>query len=211
MYNYKLTPLEKWIKDFYLQLEITEPYQLDMNDIAAKLNIWIYFENMSSRAIERKGLASIIVDNRLSVAEQLEDFGHEMAHILRQSGNQMLLPESFVQFQEVKADNFALEFCIPTFMLLNFSLPQSKLAAIKYISDTFNVTLEFAKKKLAKIERNLLQSKLDEQFQSMIEYEYTLKKRYQADFTEVRENKVYFYQKGAGIKNILTIKEEAKC
>jgi len=211
LYNYNLTTLETWIKEFYKQLSINEPFQLDMFDIASKLDVWLYFDDMSSRAFERKGMASIIINRHLSPAEQWEDFGHEIAHILRQSGNQMMLTESFIQFQEMRADNFALEFCIPTFMLLNLSLPQSKLETIKYISEAFNVTLELAKKKLAKIERNVFQSKLDDQFQSMVEYEYSLRDIYQADITEVRENRLYLYQKGAGIKNIITMKELAKC
>ncbi|WP_339063629.1 ImmA/IrrE family metallo-endopeptidase [Tepidibacillus marianensis] len=211
MYNYSLSTLEKSIEEFYRQLDITEPYQLDMIDIASKINVWLYFEDMSSRAFERKGMASIIIDQRLSSADQWEDFGHEMAHILRQSGNQILLPDSFIEFQELRAENFALEFCIPTFMLLNLALPQSKLATIKYIANTFNVTTELAKKKLAKMERNLFQSKLDEQFRSIVDYEHSLLNRYQSDFTEVRENKVYFYQRGAGIKSIITKKELVEC
>ncbi|TCS80343.1 ImmA/IrrE family metallo-endopeptidase [Tepidibacillus fermentans] len=211
MYNYKLTPLENWIKEFYQQLGITEPYQLDLNDIAAKLNIWLYFEEMSSRAFERKGMASIIIDRRLSPAEQWEDFGHEMAHILRQCGNQIILPDSFVQFQEMRADNFALEFCIPTFMLLKLDLPNTSKKIIEFIMDNFNVTERFAKRKLDKFQRNLYQAQIDAKFQASIDYERSLLNNHQADFTEVRENKIYFYQKGAGIKSIITTRELVEC
>ncbi len=81
----------------------------------------------------------------------------------------MVLPESFVRFQKTKAEAFGLEFCIPTFMLLDLSLPQSRSDAIRYVSDTFTVTTPFAEKRLERIERRMINNHLLDQASAAIE------------------------------------------
>ncbi|WP_084279249.1 ImmA/IrrE family metallo-endopeptidase [Anoxybacteroides tepidamans] len=144
---YQFTPLEQYIQDLYQHLSITEPYQLDMIDIAAKLNIWLHFADIRSTAIDRNGTYSIIIDRRLPRQQQWQDFGHELCHVLRHSGNQIMLPQSMVQLQEAQAANFALHFCAPTFMLLNLELPYTEKEIVYVISETFGVEPFFAKKR----------------------------------------------------------------
>jgi hypothetical protein len=145
--NYQLTPLEQSIKDLYQQLCISEPHQLDMIDIASKLNIWLHFADITSTAIERNDVYSIIIDRRLTRQQQWQDFGHELCHVFRHSGNQLMLPNSMVQLQEAQAANFALHFCVPTFMLLNLELPHTEKEIIYVISETFSVEPSFAKRR----------------------------------------------------------------
>src|SRR4051812_7759399 len=123
--NYVLTPLEEEIKKLYISMDIHRPDQVDLWDIAKKLDIWLHIADYESQACERNGLLSIVLDIYKSEAEQWEDFGHELAHILWHGGNQITMPDSFSEFQETKANNFALQFCIPTFMILDSGLPMT--------------------------------------------------------------------------------------
>lgn len=145
--RYHFTPVEQYVCDLYKSLSISNPYQLDMIDIAAKLNIWLHFADIRSTAIERNGVYSIIIDRRLTRQRQWQDFGHELCHVLRHSGNQLILPESMVQLQEAQAVNFAFHFCVPTFMLLELKLPTTEKEIVYMLSETFGVEPLFAKRR----------------------------------------------------------------
>src|SRR5690554_4118711 len=142
--DYIFTSLEDWIQSFYHAINIKQPQDLDIISIASHHNIWLYYFPVTSHAIEREGMASIVLDERLSIQQQWEEFGHEMCHILRHSGNQLQLSNSLIEFQESNANNFAMHFCIPSFMLVQLTIPNQMQAAIGYICDTFNVTPLFA-------------------------------------------------------------------
>ncbi|OLS39097.1 ImmA/IrrE family metallo-endopeptidase [Bacillus sp. MRMR6] len=155
--NYVLTPLEEEIKTMYLSFGIRRPDQIELYKIAEKLDIWIHIADYESQAIEREeGLFSIVLDIYKSEPEQWDDFGHELAHILYHSGNQLEMTETFSEFQEVKANNFALQFCVPTFMLIDSGLPPTWNEAVLFIMETFNVTQNSAQKKLIHFERQVI-------------------------------------------------------
>ncbi|MGF9965363.1 ImmA/IrrE family metallo-endopeptidase [Bacillus rhizoplanae] len=159
---YYTTQLEDYIQNLYQSLYIFVPEQMDMMKIAKKLNIWLYFAPIGSCAMERNGLASIVLDDRKSPQEQFEDFGHEMAHLLFHSGNQLSMPKMFLDYQEAKAQNFAMHFCIPTFMLQKLPLPSIRSEAIYLLSNTFNVTVELANRHLIHYEEQMLASRIQD-------------------------------------------------
>ncbi|ARJ21865.1 hypothetical protein B7492_11725 [Bacillus mycoides] len=164
---YYTTLLEDYIQRMYHSLSIIVPEQIDMMEIANKLNIWLYFAPFGSHAIERNGIYSLIIDDRKTKKKQWEDFGHELCHILLHSGNQLLMPKMFLDYQEAKAKNFELHFCIPTFMLRNLS---PSYLTTYFIAEIFNVSLHFAEKRLLLFENQLLASKL----QDVIAQNYTI-------------------------------------
>src|SRR5690606_3970061 len=96
-------------------------------------------------------------------------FGHEMCHILRHSGNQLQLSNSLIEFQESNANYFAMHFCIPSFMLIQLKIPNQIQAVIGYICDTFNVTPQFAKKRLKQFHTQLLQHSYNNKFAALME------------------------------------------
>jgi Zn-dependent peptidase ImmA (M78 family) len=146
--NYNYSIIEEYVKNLYHQLSIYVPHQIDMIDIAVKLDVWLHFEDVKSKAIEKDDVHSIFIDNRLSSQDQWQDFAHELCHVLMHCGNQLNMPADFIQYQESKAKNFAYHFCIPTFMLEKLYLPVRKKEAIGLIANTFNVKYKFAKKRL---------------------------------------------------------------
>lgn len=208
MSNYYTTPLEDWIKELYQGMGIMEPYQLDMLDIASKLNIWIHLLEMDSKAIDREGLPSMLIDKRLSYAEQWQEFGHELCHLLKQSGKQPDMPESFILFQETKAENFMYEFCVPSFMLINFSFPQRPGEAIQFVADTFNVTREFAYKRLKQIERRMLSNQYYTQLVATLEAENHYKRKIGCDYVIRGRHGTALYSHHKGLIGFINHKEE---
>jgi Zn-dependent peptidase ImmA (M78 family) len=146
MYFYSY--LEDYIKNLYISLSIIKPTQMDMMKIAQKLGVKVYFFDEQSEATYFGGIYRIFLNNQLSYKQQWQDFGHELCHVLLHAGNQSSLPKDFILYQEVKANNFMYHFCVPTFMLEKLSLPESKIEAANYISETFNVEFDFAVKRL---------------------------------------------------------------
>jgi Zn-dependent peptidase ImmA (M78 family) len=163
--NYQLTPLESYTKDLYREIGITTPLQLDMITIAVKLNIWLHFEEVDSCAIERENLCSIIINRTLPFPNQWEEFGHELCHVLRQFGNQYYMPKAFRELQEAKAENFALHFCVPTFMLLHYEIANYyNDDGVQFVMGTFNVTKHFAIKRLEHFKKQINQANFDDEF-----------------------------------------------
>ncbi|OQP18319.1 hypothetical protein B2I20_19255, partial [Bacillus stratosphericus] len=134
------THLDDWIEAFYHQINIKNPSELDLLDIAYRSNLKVEFLNISSRYYA----GTIIIDNRLSPQEQWQDFGHELCHALRHEGNQLIMPPLFRELQEMQAKRFAYKFCIPTFMLRKFKYEQIKYDASCILANQFNVTRSFA-------------------------------------------------------------------
>lgn len=161
--KYQTTLLEDWIRDFYYDIGIHYPHQLDMHEIIYRLGMSITYMDISSRFYKKE----VIIDERLSKEKQWEDFGHELCHYYRHYGNQMNMPEDFLQLQEFQARFFALHFCIPTFMLLNLRLPNVRGQAIDFIAETFKVTRMFAKKRLEVFENKINSSLFYEELYKM--------------------------------------------
>ncbi|MFU1797321.1 ImmA/IrrE family metallo-endopeptidase [Paenibacillus azoreducens] len=161
--HYRMTELEKFAEDLYIQNGITVPKQINITELSTRLNVWVHFAEAKSRAIEsRAGLRSIFIDNRLTPQYQKKDFLHELCHLLRHVGNQTVLPELFTEAQENEAKNFVYYAAIPFFMLKTMPIPTNRQTAIEYIAYHFDVTLQFAKIRLAQIERRILQAQFDE-------------------------------------------------
>jgi Zn-dependent peptidase ImmA (M78 family) len=167
--SYRLTLLEQQVKDLYHSLRIYRPDQMDLESIAAKLSIWVHVAPFTSKAQRFKGLYSIILDSRLSDSEQWEDFGHEVCHVLNHAGNQLQMPKPFKEFQESKANNFALHFCVPTFMILDSGLPYTWNEATLFVMDTYNVTEHFARKRLEHFNKQVIGFEFHEAFRKSIE------------------------------------------
>jgi len=162
---YQLTPLEGWIERLYAQHEITDTEHLTISHLSAKLGIWTYYMDMNSMAIEHEGMVSINVDRRLSAKEQWEDFLHEVCHVLRHSGNQMIMPEPYTDWQEQDAAAFQLYAALPFSMIQRLPLPERISEVIEVLSEEFQVTYKLAKARLEQIQRRELQGMLDQRYQ----------------------------------------------
>jgi hypothetical protein len=151
------TILEDFVKTLYLRMGITSPEEINMNDIAAFFGIRIIHSQFSSRAFTRP-FVGINLLNTLSPQQQWEDFGHEIRHILFDSGVQFLLPKSWIRYIECKANSFMYHFCVPTFMLEKLVFPAYNAAL--FIAEKFNVTLKLAEKRLYQFKCKLHQERM---------------------------------------------------
>ncbi|MDQ0860943.1 hypothetical protein QFZ72_004422 [Bacillus sp. V2I10] len=94
---------------------------------------------------------------------------------IRQEANQLLLlGNQILDIQEAKSENFSMHFCIPTFMLLNFQINDflNVQAGVPLISKKFNVTTEFARKRLILFKNQIIQTKMDEEFKRQMKTLY---------------------------------------
>lgn len=151
--EFYLSHLEEYVKNMYLNFGFTEPYHIDMSRIASYFNIWVHYEDVNSMMIKHDGMYSIILDSRLSKEKQWEDFAHELCHVLKHAGNQLNMNKMFRELQEFQANQFMYHFCVPTFMLLKLDFPELRCHAAKMIAELFNVTEEFAAKRVELFEK----------------------------------------------------------
>lgn len=143
-----LTHLEDYIQHFYNQLGIYFPTQLNEEEIAEKLDVSIYYWTENSQALFIKDRSFIFLNYLILPNFKWQEFCHELGHVLLHTGDQMRLPYSFVEYQEFKANNFALHAAAPTFMIDELDLPNTYQEAVRLLQDTFHISLTFACKRL---------------------------------------------------------------
>ncbi|MED4526363.1 ImmA/IrrE family metallo-endopeptidase [Bacillus velezensis] len=156
---FQLSLLEERIRSIYSGIGITEPGAGDLEKIAERLKILIYYKNEKSVAVKLLGMACIILDSRMSKKKQWEDFCHELCHHINHVGVQYKIPSLFRELQENQANAFMYHLAVPTFMLKNLVLPATKREAITYISNLFQVTYPFAETRLDMYLRKLFSFK----------------------------------------------------
>jgi len=147
------THLEDYIFNLYSNIGISHPRQLNPEIIASRLGLTILYKPIDSVT----GGELIILDERLTEPQQWQDFGHELCHSLFHPSNQMKIPKPFKEYQEWKANSFALHVCIPTFMLERMKLTGDKSKDIWMIQEQFYVEREFAQNRLQHYLNNLRQ------------------------------------------------------
>ncbi|WP_010279822.1 ImmA/IrrE family metallo-endopeptidase [Paenibacillus senegalensis] len=168
--NYKCTPFEQWIEDVFLRYSIIQPQHLCIDYVARKFNIWVYYRKFNSAHFQLgRGLYSVNIDARLTKEEQWEDFLHELCHVLRHEGNQLVMAESFRRWQEQDANHFVPYAAMPFFMLKRLEIPQQKEDILDLFIHTFKVTRTLAEKRLEQIQRRILQTVWDEEWKKRCE------------------------------------------
>ncbi|BAH44570.1 hypothetical protein BBR47_35930 [Brevibacillus brevis NBRC 100599] len=96
---------------------------------------------------------SITIDKRLTTLVQRERFYHELCHILRHSGRQLMMPAAFRELQEWDARNFTRYAALPLHMLKNYDYKQPEI--LDTLSEQFKVTPELYADRLQRIKLKL--------------------------------------------------------
>ncbi|MGQ7280005.1 ImmA/IrrE family metallo-endopeptidase [Brevibacillus thermoruber] len=147
--SYSPTPLESWVSHFYKRLSILQPDDLDEHRIARALNIFLVYKEVPSLSYEFGRFRSITIDKRLPTKIQRERFYHELCHILRHAGRQIMMPEAFRELQEWDARNFTRYAALPLHMITAFDFKQP--AIVEVLSEQFRVTPELCAERLKRI------------------------------------------------------------
>lgn len=157
---------DQLIENIYRNIGITKPNQIDMHVIAKYFGAHLDFVNFGSQVFAYEEEFNIFIHKYQSKQELWQDFGHEFSHVVKHAGNQQDLPEEFVYLQENQAKSFMYRFCVPTFMLLdmNISNYQNIQDGVDIVSETFNVTKEFAKERLEMFREQMFAEQLDKKF-----------------------------------------------
>ncbi|MEH6943518.1 ImmA/IrrE family metallo-endopeptidase [Bacillus sp. JJ722] len=201
--KYILTSLEEDVKELYKYLHIQSPNDIDMYNIANDLDIWIHYHKDDSKLFKSiYGLYSIFLDERLSEQEQWQDFGHELCHAIKHVGNQDAMRYLFRCLQESQANNFMYHFCVPTFLLLEMNISNylNIEDGVEIIASTFNVTKEFARKRLEMFRNQIMQAKADEEHRRYMESRYPKAPPYSDETNKILE-RAFQYKAKKGMVN----------
>ncbi|MGK5511731.1 ImmA/IrrE family metallo-endopeptidase [Brevibacillus formosus] len=147
--SYSPTSLESWISNFYRKLGIKTPDELDEQRIASALGIHLFYKEIPSMSYEFGRFKSITIDNRLPSLVQREHFYHELCHILRHSGRQLMMPMAFRELQEWDARNFTRYAALPLHMITAYDFKQPGIGAL--LSDIYKVTPQLCEERLKRI------------------------------------------------------------
>ena len=144
------TTLEDFVEELYRDMGIITPKEINMRAIARYFNIKLKFWDETSEGTEKYGVFWIFLNEHLGPKEQWQDFAHELCHVLQHEGYQLNMITDFIRYQEIKADNFMYNFCVPTFMLEEYQIANyyNIEDGVSIVAKDFNVTEDFARKRL---------------------------------------------------------------
>ncbi|MBP1917221.1 Zn-dependent peptidase ImmA (M78 family) [Lederbergia galactosidilyticus] len=194
-----MTDLEVDIMNLFLDMDIHKPQDIDIWKVAKELDIWIHYYEDESKVTKFNGSYYILLNNELSPQEEYQDFAHELGHAIRHVGNQHKLRHAFRKLQEHQANNFMYQFCVPTFMLQEYEIANyyNVEDGIPIIAKDFNVTKEFARKRLIQFRNKIQQAKLDAEHREFMESLYPKAPPYSKETMKVMEElSSILYKKG---------------
>lgn len=158
--HHQTTKTEQFVESLYQEIGISETHQLVIDELSQRLNIWVHYASIPSKAIESEGgLSTMFIDDRNPLVKQWLEFLHELCHLLCHAGNQTVMPEQFTQAQEREAEWFVLYAAVPFSMLNKLILPTCKSDAIAFVAHEFRVPLELAERRIEQINHVNYQSK----------------------------------------------------
>lgn len=155
--RFNLTHTEEYIKTLYLELGIAKPQDLKINVIATYFGITVFYWSEDSRALFVKKQAFILINEHLTNEQKNQDFFHELSHVLMHVGSQRKLPKLFIEYQEIKANQFMYQAAMPTFMLEELKVSDLTEPTLQIVQQLFNVDRDFAYNRL----KHYLNRKLD--------------------------------------------------
>lgn len=152
--NYTTTALEDWITQRYSRLHIKTAIDIDIKRIARYYDIYIHYKPLPARYDIFGRYRAIVLDSRVSLEEQREQFFHELCHILRHVGHQSMMPSAFRELQEWDANRFMMYAALPYYLIRKYDFNNSYL--IHDLANDFKVREDLCKKRLEQIKRNVI-------------------------------------------------------
>ena len=143
---------EQYIQQFYKSINVSDPLLLTIELVIEHLDLEVMYWPHSSSIATYNNQYIIFLNDRLSMQQQWQDFGHEMYHFFFDNECYDVLKETYASYGETKADYFAYHFCVPTFMLM-----QLKEVSVDVITRLFNVEFDFALRRLEMYKSKVLQ------------------------------------------------------
>ena len=155
--SYTSSPLESWVSNWYLKMNIYKPSDISIHKICKIHRIFYSEKPLPSYSKQNGNFKIISVDSRLSIEKQHEVAFHELCHILRHSGMQGMMPEAFRELQERDARHFTKYASIPHHMILDLDFDSPNV--IEQMSSTFKVSQELCVERLLQIKKKTFHSR----------------------------------------------------
>ena len=154
------THLEDYVQQFYTRMGITSPPLLNLEEIAFRMGLKVFYWEEKSQALFIDGRYYIFLNKNQSPQQQWQDFCHELSHVLLHTGDQFHMYPLFREYQEFKANNFMYHACIPTFMLEALSIDDHTPQTIMKVMQIFNVEYDFAFRRLTQYNNKQIMQRL---------------------------------------------------
>jgi hypothetical protein len=144
------TWLEEMVYNLLQHHGIEQPDDIDLNVICNTFRVEVWYAETRSRTYPhplKDGWHVILVDNRVSVAEQREKIAHELGHLILHVGVQPDLPELMIVSQEFQTNHFVEHLLVPFYMFDQLAYKVTLYDAPMYIARLFRVSEKLAKKR----------------------------------------------------------------
>ncbi|MGE6718680.1 ImmA/IrrE family metallo-endopeptidase [Peribacillus frigoritolerans] len=151
--QYTTTALEDWVSDFYKELKINHPIQINEEFISWSNRIFLHRKPRYGNYEIVGQYRGITVDSRESLEKQREMFFHELCHLLRHTGIQSMMHTAFRELQERDAEHFKRYAAIPFHMLKYIDIQDPYV--IDQMVDLFKVTPELCELRLLQIKNRM--------------------------------------------------------
>lgn len=140
--------LENLIQNLYQTMSIGHPDGMDIEMMADKMNIDLFFWGEETVTVYYRGKCRIFLNERLSCCRQKQEFACQILRILRRQGTNFAPNVEEAHCQKMKESVFAKHFCVPSFMLKKMTLPSDRPKAVQLISQVFHVDSQMAADRL---------------------------------------------------------------
>lgn len=151
--QYLTNHIEDMVQFIYRSIGITSPEQLGVYDVAGKLekvmnNLEICFAPLKTSFVRLEDHNTIVIDEQLPLEEKWVKLGLMLSYVFMPTVNSFVADDYVLNHHRLKAEAFALNFCVPSFMLTRLELPKKSSDAINMVAKTFGVPYLFAAKRI---------------------------------------------------------------
>jgi Zn-dependent peptidase ImmA (M78 family) len=118
--HYVETDLERWIEQQYLLFDIHTPHDLSIRRVAEVFQIAVSASNRETKVYhDDEGNHLLFLNSRKAEIEQRAEFFHELCHVIRHTGIQHSFSRSYIELQEIQANQFRLYAAMPYYMIVS--------------------------------------------------------------------------------------------
>ncbi len=149
--KYKTTALEDLVTQWYIRHRFTRPEDLNIKKIGLKYEIFLHCKPKQASFMKVGRFKEIVVDSRLPMNYQREQFFHELCHAVRHTGRQSMMPTAFRELQERDAKHFTLYSSLPFHMIQQYNITDPEI--INKWSTDFRIPIHLCKDRLDQIKR----------------------------------------------------------
>ncbi|QQE79500.1 ImmA/IrrE family metallo-endopeptidase [Alicyclobacillus sp. SO9] len=131
-------------------IEVHYPDEIDLFEIAYRLQVLVLSKPCLSTLSGTANHPVIVLDNRLTTAEQRVQLAHELCHFVAHSGDQLFMSPLFRSYQESQTRRMTMYLLSPTHMLTDSlnAMASQHIHPLLSVAQSFDIPYDFAKRRL---------------------------------------------------------------